>query len=290
MPTPRTRSISNEAIEPNVRFNFYFDINDHLCFGVIPENPNRAVIKGAGAAGLVYPGAAKALLESYKLKSIAGASAGACTAVYIALGFSMDKFEEISRHKDLSTIEELKHRNGTPIIKKTQQNLLVNTQIAAFKPLTSTPITTFSTGSKIACKLAKGANNLFSRKHGLYSGKKIAEEVNADICDHTKQQLQRILSDIKDEKKLQNTIELLQAKGPLKDYQNGKIRLKTFEDVLMNDHLPDIIDKISSKKIQENILKVFSTGSLKNKTHRLFALKKIKSLLHPELDKNLKVF
>lgn len=287
---PRTRSLSNESIEPNVKFNFFFDVNDNLCFGVLPEEPNRAVIKGAGAAGLVYPGAARALLETYKLKSIAGASAGACTAVYIALGFSMDEFEKISRNKDLSTIEELKHYNEIKYDNKTQEtksNFFNNTKKACLKPLNPTFLDMFANVGKKAYKVGKTTSNLLSKKHGIYSGKKIAEEVNTDICEHTKKKIYRILSDITDEQQLQKTIEQLQLKGPLKEYKNGTVTLKTFEDVLMNDHLACILEKISSEKKREEILNILKNGSLKNKTQRLLAMKRIKSLLHPELEKNL---
>ncbi|MES2214433.1 MAG: patatin-like phospholipase family protein [Pseudomonadota bacterium] len=79
-----------------------------------------AVFSGGGAKGGVYPGVHEALWEAgvvRSLEAVAGASAGAITATFIATGISKKDCKRISKNTDFSNLlgEGLIQHDGEPI-------------------------------------------------------------------------------------------------------------------------------------------------------------------------------
>lgn len=81
--------------------------NNRLTAPLQPKPIERLVFSGGGAKGIVYSGAYKALIEAGLFKninSIAGASAGALTATFLALGMQAEDFR---KHLQTTNLIEL---------------------------------------------------------------------------------------------------------------------------------------------------------------------------------------
>ena len=73
---------------------------------------NTLVYEGGGVRGLAYVGGTQALYEAgvmQTVKRVAGSSAGALTAVVVALGYSQEKIDQIISGIDMGALEDSKY-------------------------------------------------------------------------------------------------------------------------------------------------------------------------------------
>jgi VPS inhibitor protein D len=93
-------------LDKDVSFQFLDESN--FPFQLKRSYPKGIVLSGGGAKAIAYAGVYRALEnEFYSLNHvthISGASAGAMTAMLIAMGFSADEFEKIVKHVNLKAL------------------------------------------------------------------------------------------------------------------------------------------------------------------------------------------
>lgn len=84
-------------------------INRAHCFKIPPKKVRKLCLRGGGAKGAVYPGALRALHEKGVLEAIdtvGGSSAGALTAVMVAIGMSPAKIQEEVNKTDFNKFKD----------------------------------------------------------------------------------------------------------------------------------------------------------------------------------------